>query len=982
MFNPQNLSGQKTFSEEQPGVLSPLYIVFTSGSTGKPKGVKISHGALSSAFHYQSQRLGFSSSQRVYDVASYAFDIAVSTALMTLASGGCLCVPSDRERKDMLTESFVAFNATLIHTTPSVFRMFDRKKLTSLQFLLNAGEPARKDDFAGWPTSTRLINTYGPAECTPSSTIDIHAGVGPGKLSTNIGFGTGVVTWVVDPQDANRLVPMGTVGELVLEGPLVGLGYLNQPQTTAAAFIENPSWLLQGSAGHSGRRGRLYKTGDLVRYEKDGSLVYIGRKDVQVKIRGQRVELGEVEHHVRQCLPEIDEIAATVISPGGDDAKLMLAVFMESDTTPTTAKIVRVDEAIEEALSTRVPPYMVPSVYFSMRKLPMNTSGKTDRKQLQQIGSSFTTSQIAELASEPQANKRMPSTKTERVLQEVWAQFLNLDADSIGVDDSFFRLGGDSITAMLVSSAIRQRLGDLSTADILARKTITSISQVIGELRDSKDQQLSNGAVRATSPFVPYFDMNKIPDSTWTQLGITTHNQVEDVYPCSSMQSHMLKAQTRDSRIYRMIHEFEISGSPGFDNARIAEAWQAVVQQHSLLRAKFFRHEQNETMTAMQMILKSPPINISFHDLGSLDSMPTREISTPPTYDTESLQHHLSVYRTSSDKSLVRLEINHAIMDGYSIDILYRDFRYALEQRLESTKASFRNFIEYAEGSQQESSREFWTKKLAEMEPCLFPTYEIRQSGQGTMYVKVPDLEGVQIHAFCARREMTLATLIQTAWAIVLHRLSGGQNMEPCFGTIMSSRDTPVDDITEIFGPVMCLVPTHVQLNKRSSILETMADVHEEYIGKLPHQTYPVMDLYEELNGDSQLLFNTALSIVRGDGAVEPVEACNGAILRFHEARDPVEVRLSDNLLPLQITMLTFLISTMSTSERWTRGTSLPSSLSCGKTAYPPAWAHVLLIFSDRFFLLLFLLPRKIYRAVAAKATLTDAEKNNNQILA
>lgn len=900
LLNPAAGSDVTIPSAALPDVSSPLYIVFTSGSTGRPKGVKVSHGAFSSAFYYQSERLGFSSSQRVYDVSSYAFDIAVSTPLMTFASGGCLCVPSDRERKDKLTESFIAFNATMIHTTPSIFRFFDRHQLSSLQFLLSAGEPPRKDDFTGWPTTTRIINTYGPAECTPTSTININAGVGAEKLSTNIGFGTGVVTWVVDPQDSNRLMPIGTVGELVLEGPLVGLGYLNEPQITTASFIEDPSWLLRGGAGHPGRRGRLYKTGDLVRYEEDGSLMYIERKDVQVKIRGQRVELGEVEHHVRQCVPEIEEVAATVISPGGDGVKLMLAAFMVMQSTPPSdvdtnsvirAEVVIVDDTVDEALTARLPTYMVPNVYFALNRLPMNATGKTDRRKLNEIGSNFTAAQIAELSSTPQARKRMPSTETEQALQRIWAQFLNLDATSIGVDDSFFRLGGDSITAMLVSSAVREQLGDISTADILARKTIASVSQKVDDSRTSWDQEFGSRAVGVTDPLFPYGDLNNIQDSDMTRLGISSKHEVEDIYPCSPMQSHMLKAQAEDSRIYRMIHEFEISdigNSASIRDASIAHAWQAVVQQHTLLRAKLLRRTQGRRMTAMQVILKNPAMNISFHEADSHDSIPTREVWTAPSYDEDSLQHHLSVYRISSDRVFIRLEINHAIMDGYSINIMFRDFQAALENRLKPSSASFRDFIKYVEAFPWEASREFWTEKLMSMKSCHFPTLETHHHLQGTEYVEVPGLEDIDIHVYCAERELTLATVIQTVWAIVLYELTGGQE-NLCFGTIMSCRDAPIRKITEIFGPVMCLVPTHVRLDKGLSILETMTDIHNEYIDKLPHQMYPVMDLYEEVCHNSQVLFNSALSIVRTD-ASEPPNGGDGVLFRHHDGRDPVEV--------------------------------------------------------------------------------------------
>ncbi len=156
-----------------------------------------------------------------------------------------------------------------------------------------------------------VLNGYGPSECTPMSTFNYNSS--SPEEATRIGRGVGLVTWVVDPENHDCLLPLGCVGELLLEGPLVGPGYLNDPEKTAAAFIEDPpTWLRRGTTDVPGRHGRLYKTGDLVRYNADGSLTFMGRKDAQVKIRGQRVELGEVEHWVQEIFQDASHVVVEV----------------------------------------------------------------------------------------------------------------------------------------------------------------------------------------------------------------------------------------------------------------------------------------------------------------------------------------------------------------------------------------------------------------------------------------------------------------------------------------------------------------------------------------------------------------------------------------------------------------------------------------------------------------------------------------------
>lgn len=198
-----------------------------------------------------------------------------------------------------------------------------------------------------------------------------------------IGKGVGLNTWVVN-SDATRLVPIGGIGELVLEGPLVGSGYLGQAEKTSEAFIENPPWLLR-----AGRDRRLYKTGDLVRYDDDGSLTFVGRAEgTQVKIRGQRVELGDIEYHIIQNLGGTDKIqvVAGIVTPQGSKKSLLVA-FLQSEKADD---IKSRTSGLPGRLAKSVPPYMIPSAYIPVRQLPMTASGKTDRRRLREIGNAMT----------------------------------------------------------------------------------------------------------------------------------------------------------------------------------------------------------------------------------------------------------------------------------------------------------------------------------------------------------------------------------------------------------------------------------------------------------------------------------------------------------------------------------------------------------------------------------------------------------------
>ncbi|KAG6001999.1 NRPS protein [Claviceps maximensis] len=416
-----------------PHSSSPMYLVFTSGSTGHPKGVVITHEAFCSAVTHQADLFGYCATTRAFDFSSYMFDVCLLNTFTTLAVGGCICVPSELDRKGDLMEPLLSMDVNFVDLTPSVARtVLRRKKLTNLKTVVLGGEVVQVEDLEGWPEGVRIITSYGPAECTPSATIHRYFSEPGDRKMVSIGFGAGAVTWVTDADDHNKLAALGAIGELLLEGPILGEGYLDDPVRTATAFINDPPWLLAGCpASHNpGRRGRLYKTGDLVRYNQDGSLVYVGRKDSQVKIRGQRVEVGDVEHHVLQCVPGASQVVVEAISPAQDAATSppTLVAFIgmdshsESKTTPSGvhASIDGGDggqESLAEIqsmeigsdarlkLAGQLPSYMVPATFLRLSKFPSTASGKIDRRRLRDMARSILAKEVATVTVPPREVK-------------------------------------------------------------------------------------------------------------------------------------------------------------------------------------------------------------------------------------------------------------------------------------------------------------------------------------------------------------------------------------------------------------------------------------------------------------------------------------------------------------------------------------------------------------------------------------------------
>jgi acyl carrier protein len=325
----------------------------------------------------------------VLQFASYSFDVSIVDIVDTLTHGACLCIPSEYDRVNNIVEVMNKMRVTWADLTPSFAGTFTAAAVPTLQTLVLAGEEVQQGEIERWAGKLRLINCYGPAEssactaCEYSSPVDQAGTIGYPMTHANC--------WVVDLDAPDRLASIYSPGELVVESPALARGYLNNPEKTQASFIHDPDWLPACDL-LSGRR--VYMTGDLVRYQPDGSLKFLGRKDSQVKIRGQRVEPSEVEHHLSmypamaKCIiayPKsgcyakhlVAVIQSRVVSSSMMDDRLRLLSFREVrntgfDTNEATKYLKRV-----------LPAYMNPTDWVAVESIPLTSSKKLDRKRVE-----------------------------------------------------------------------------------------------------------------------------------------------------------------------------------------------------------------------------------------------------------------------------------------------------------------------------------------------------------------------------------------------------------------------------------------------------------------------------------------------------------------------------------------------------------------------------------------------------------------------
>lgn len=864
--------------------------IATSGTTGMPKVVVIEHQAFLANLRPLIDRWGFTENSRVLQFAAYSFDFMLAEHFITLLAGGCICIPSLFDRNNRLATVMNAMRISLAMLTPSTVQLLNPAALPTLQTLIQGGEPTDQRTTDRWAPHVRLINCYGPTECSvASSTTGV---IDPDSRSPrNIGLATGGVCWIVDPEHPESLpVPIGADGEMIIEGAILARGYLGDPGKTAAAFAPGPRWLddFRGGSGAN----RIYRTGDIVRYDADGSMSYVRRKDSQVKLRGQRVELLEVEHHVQACFPNALQIVADIITLADTRSTILVALVLATSTSSSNASTLsskwpvvgpRDGEAMagrglflpannplflidahtaELALQERVPSYMVPGLFIPISHVPRDANGKVNRKEITQSLASLSRKDWDGYAS---TDRMAPSTDLERELQTIWARILNIAPDAIGIHDSFFRLGGDSITCMQVVAQCSRAGIPITVRDIFKQRTIGNL--VAGAV-----------AIKCPEPSTTEFIKTAEAESSWCgpeqleeymvrirpQLG--EGQVVEDIYPCSPIQRGILMSHARNPDHYEQAIQWKVVSRAPIDVDRLQDAWGRVVDRHAVFRTVFLDVYGENYLD--QVVLKSHSPTVLVH---SDSENPGKSASAGYAQP----MHHLRIKRSSAGEITVCLHINHALVDGHSLFIIKRDLAMAYEGRLTSSPPPpYRDYIAYLQnGHSPKQSAEYWRSYVAGMVPCLFPILKDLDAQDSPQPFEAVTLElgtTTDLTQFCEKHKLALSSVLHVVWAIVVQRYTAMD--EVCFGYMTSGRHAPVAGAQDIVGPLFNMLIARVDLPYDATVLSVMQRYQDGFLTSLDHQHQSFAETLHSIGSTSGRLFNTLVSIFNATRERDPAQ--------------------------------------------------------------------------------------------------------------
>jgi amino acid adenylation domain-containing protein/non-ribosomal peptide synthase protein (TIGR01720 family) len=791
------------------------YCQFTSGSTGRPKGVVVEHSALAASLSAHGYALGLGPKSRVLQNTPYTFDVSITEIFGTLYHGGCVCIPDDAARIHDTVACINRMNINWAFFTPSFAQILDGSAVSSLEILALGGEAPTATCIQQWEApGRRLINAYGPTECTIFSMIgDIDL---QRRTAANIGRPVGGTCFVTDPENPARLMPIGAPGELLLCGPILARGYLHDPEKTEKAFIQPPPWL--HFFGRSGYHGRLYRTGDLVRYCDDGTLEYLGRKDRQVKINGQRLELGEVEEAIHSSYSTGRAAVEVVHHPSKANHQVLVALLAFPDTSNTgdlqflSPELYRAEiDEISSRITTLLPRYMIPSYFIPVSRLPLSSSGKLDRVTLRSLGLDFLRSVCQRIVKEERQRSR-----TELIMLSAWADVLSVSPGSVGLDDNFF-LFGDSLAAIKLVRRLRDDGIEMSLMDVFQNPTI---SQMLFRTKVARNSSL----VPPSRPFalVSAADRASLIAVAAHQCGIS-EDLIQDIYACTPMQLSLMATAACQPRAYQACYVYRLPQQ--LDIHRFREAWEIAISKAPILRSRIFSSSQS----LMQAVIDHQPRWDTESDLALYLE---RAASVQFTLGTELTRFALVTGSHRSVSTYFVWIIHHVLYDGHSLQLMLEDVRrvYANKDRL--PRSPFRDYVSLLTTRNYLPGDSFWREHLEGFTPTAFA--HPRREGQQAI------ADQTIMHHSSFQRPAQVAflpsVLMQAAWGILLSRYL--ESRDVVFGVTLSGRYGPLETIDQILGPTLSTVPLRVQIDGQQGASSFLTHIQSHLARVMEHDTH------------------------------------------------------------------------------------------------------------------------------------------------
>uniref|UniRef100_UPI00135AA894 non-ribosomal peptide synthetase n=1 Tax=Pseudomonas izuensis TaxID=2684212 RepID=UPI00135AA894 len=802
---------------------SLAYVLFTSGSTGTPKGVMIEQRGMLNNIFGKVPALGLNADDRIPQTASVAFDISVWQFLAAPVLGATVQILPDDVAHDpqRLLQVLASERLSVLEIVPSLMRTLLALcpcdlQLPDLRWVLPTGEAlpptVARDWFARFP-DIALMNAYGPAECAddvafqpiveaPDADVS-HMPIGRPTANNRL--------YVLD--ESLRPVPVGVAGEICVGGVGVGRGYLHDPQRTADAFIDHPQL-----------DGRIYRTGDLGRWRADGVIEYLGRRDQQVKLRGHRIELTEIEHRLAQH-PNVRE-AAVLLRENNVGEAWLVAYWSAHDESLGS-------DGLGEHLRTQLPPYMVPAAFVCLEKLPLNANGKVDRKALAALELDWQADTQESIA---------PRNELEAAVAKVWAEVLG--RDNVSVEDNFFTLGGHSLLATQIVARLRAHFKlDLPLRVLFEQPTVALLALAI--------------AARQADAAAPQSAANQGPKALPRPA----------LLPLSFSQQRLwfIEQLTPGTTLFNIPFALHLKGELNVE--ALHTSLNDLLVRHEILRTGI----RSTDGVPCQHISDALNIELPFDDLSGLAATAREGAQFNALQDTFEQPFDLThppllrarLLRLAPGEHVLGIALHHLVSDAWSATIALRELALGYEARCNGSPAQlpalpvqYADFAlwqrEHLQGAELKRQLDYWTRTLdrssSEGSPLLaLPTDLPRPSVQtyraGIVQRELSADLSARVQAFASRVGTTPFTVLFAGFAVLMHRLSGDATV--LIGTPVTHREQPGTE--GLLGILLNNLAIRADFEAQADFTALVGQVAMRLREGLQHQDLPFEQLVDSL---------------------------------------------------------------------------------------------------------------------------------------